>query len=466
MKYYKEARNWFIRHNMLKKFLLVFNDIAILYASLFATLLFRYGADLRDQLSFHVLPFSILFIVWLFVFYIANFYEISYLKNGPTFYGTFFKTAATNAVLGIAFFYLLPFWGIAPRRNLFLFLVIFSGLDFLTRIGFNSLLSSRTFKKPTIIVGLNEQSVELAKFLKENPQLGYRLEAILDPSSSRQTLPGVEIFSRIEQLKEKVEARAIDTIIISPEAYKIPHLIKNFYQLLSKKISFYPLSGFYEKISNKILLANIDQVWFLENLSEGTKRFYEIAKRAADVGFAIAVGGVALILTPFIVLAIRLTSRGPIFFRQTRVGQLGNTFSIIKFRTMIPNAEKDSGAVWAQENDPRITKVGRFLRRSRLDELPQLWNILKGEMSFVGPRAERPEFHEELKNNVPFYEERYLIKPGLTGWAQTQYRYGASIKDAAEKLQYDLFYIKHRSLALDFSIILKTANIVFRRAGR
>jgi hypothetical protein len=238
--------------------------------------------------------------------------------------------------------------------------VIFSGLDFLTRIGFNSLLSSRTFKKPTIIVGLNEQSVELAKFLKENPQLGYRLEAILDPSSSRQTLPGVEIFSRIEQLKEKVEARAIDTIIISPEAYKIPHLIKNFYQLLSKKISFYPLSGFYEKISNKILLANIDQVWFLENLSEGTKRFYEIAKRAADVGFAIAVGGVALILTPFIVLAIRLTSRGPIFFRQTRVGQLGNTFSIIKFRTMIPNAEKDSGAVWAQETIRALQKWGDF----------------------------------------------------------------------------------------------------------
>ena len=133
---------------------------------------------------------------------------------------------------------------------------------------------------------------------------------------------------------------------------------------------------------------------------------------------------------------------------------------------MIVNAEEKTGAVWAQENDPRITRVGRFLRRTRLDELPQLWNILKGEMSFVGPRAERPEFHEQLKTSVPFYEERYLIKPGLTGWAQTQYRYGASIKDAAEKLQYDLFYIKHRSFMLDFSIVLKTANIVIRQAGR
>ncbi|MDO8495073.1 MAG: sugar transferase [bacterium] len=451
----------------MRKSLLFFSDIIILYTSLFATLILRYGTDLQDQFNFHLLPFSILFIIWLFVFYIANLYEFSFLKNGPEFYSTFFKTAATNAVLAIAFFYLLPYWGIAPRRNLFLFLIIFSGLDFVTRVGFNYLFSSRKFKSPTIIVGLNEQSIELAKFLNDNPQLGYRLEAILDPSSSGQThIPGVEIFSRMDQLREKVEAKEVNTIIISPEAYKIPRLIKNFYQLLSKKINFYPLSNFYEKISNKILLANIDQVWFLENLSEGTKRFYEIAKRTADIVFALVLGVVTLILTPFIALAIRSTSRGPIFFRQTRIGQLGENFSIIKFRTMIPDAEKDSGAVWAQENDPRITKIGSFLRRSRLDELPQLWNILKGEMSFVGPRAERPEFHDELKNGIPFYEERYLIKPGLTGWAQTQYRYGASIKDTAEKLQYDLFYIKHRSLALDLSIILKTANIVFRRAGR
>lgn len=451
----------------MKRFLLVTNDILILYLSLFTALFLRYGANLSEQIGFHLLPFSILFVIWLFVFYIANFYEISFLKNGPEFYGTFFKTTATNAILGIAFFYLLPFWGIAPRRNLFLFLVIFSALDFAARVAFNKLLSSRKFKRPTIIVGGNEQASQLAHFLKNNPQLGYQLEYILDPSGNGATaITGVETFSRIEQLAGKVEAKTIHTIIISPEAYKIPRLIETFYQLLPKKINFYPLSGFYEKISNKILLANIDQVWFLENLSEGTKKLYEISKRVTDIIFAALFGLLAAALTPFIALAIKLNSVGPVFFRQTRVGQLGKEFSIIKFRTMVKDAEKDSGAVWAQENDPRTTSVGRFLRRSRLDELPQLWNILRGEMSFVGPRAERPEFHEELKNNVPFYEERYLIKPGLTGWAQTQYRYGASIKDTAEKLQYDLFYIKHRSLALDFSIILKTANIVVRQAGR
>jgi lipopolysaccharide/colanic/teichoic acid biosynthesis glycosyltransferase len=139
---------------------------------------------------------------------------------------------------------------------------------------------------------------------------------------------------------------------------------------------------------------------------------------------------------------------------------------MLKFRTMIKDAENSNGAVWAQQDDRRITRAGKFLRKTRLDELPQLWNILHGEMSFVGPRAERPEFHKELEEKIPFYDERYLIKPGLSGWAQIKFRYGASIKDAAEKLQYDLYYIKNRSFLLDLGIVLKTITIVLRKEGR
>jgi len=177
-------------------------------------------------------------------------------------------------------------------------------------------------------------------------------------------------------------------------------------------------------------------------------------------------GVASLALYPFIILAIKISSPGPIFYRQKRLGQAGKVFEIIKFRTMDQNAEKFTGAVWTVEGDPRITKIGNLLRKMRLDELPQLWNILKGEMSFVGPRAERPEFHEQLKQEIPFYEERYIIKPGLSGWAQINYRYGSSVADAAEKLQYDLYYIKNRSLILDLGIILKTVNIALKQAGR
>ncbi|TSC74931.1 MAG: Sugar transferase [Parcubacteria group bacterium Gr01-1014_44] len=442
----------------MKKFVLVLVDIAILYAALWLTLLARYQYGWWTSLGLHLAPFTILFIVWLFVFYIANFYEIHVLKNGPVFYANFFRVLIINAVIGMVFFYLIPLFGIAPRRNFFIFLVFFAGLDFLARSIFNNIIAASKFSRPTLIVGLNEQSEEMAKLLRNNPQLGYHLESIF-------------AISDLDQLKKTVEEKKISTIIISPETYQTPGMIEAFYQLIPKKINFYHLSSFYEQISQKVILSHIDQAWFLENLSEGGKNFYEVFKRIFDIIFSVIFGVIALFLIPFIALAIKLSSRGPVFFRQTRVGQLGRKFNIIKFRTMIANApdgsaEGASGAVWAQENDPRITKIGRFLRKTRLDEIPQLWNILKDDMAFVGPRAERPEFHDQLKNEIPFYEERYLIKPGLTGWAQVQYRYGSTIKDAAEKLQYDLFYIKHRSLILDFSVILKTINIVLKQSGR
>ena len=154
-----------------------------------------------------------------------------------------------------------------------------------------------------------------------------------------------------------------------------------------------------------------------------------------------------------------------VFYKQKRVGQAGKVFEIIKFRTMVANAEASTGAVWASTDDTRVTPFGRFLRRTRLDELPQFWTVIAGHISLVGPRAERPEFHELLKKEVPFYEERYLIKPGLTGWAQINYPYGSSVADAAEKLKYDLYYIKNRSFALDVGIILKTLRTALSQAG-
>lgn len=450
----------------MRKFLLFISDLVLLYFSLGLILILRYRQTWDYQLDFHLLPFSLIFALWLFVYYIANFYETSFLKNDLLFYNAFFKTNAFNAILATVFFYLLPYWGIAPRRNLFFFIVVFAAADFFIRLMFNHLFASAKFKKPALIVGIDEQSLALAQFLEDNPQWGYQLETLFSPQAAPEINTKTDIITDREQLRQRVAEKHITNIIISSEAYKIPRLIELFYQLLPHKINFYTLADFYEKISHKVPLAHIDQAWFLENLSEGTKKLYEISKRVFDLIFSVIFGLPALFLTPFIALAIKWESAGPVFFRQTRVGQLGRSFQIIKFRTMIANAEKSLGAVWAQENDPRVTTLGRFLRRTRLDELPQLWNIFKGEMSFVGPRAERPEFHDQLKKAIPFYEERYLIKPGLTGWAQVQYRYGASIKDAAEKLQYDLYYIKHRSLALDFSVILKTINIVIQQAGR
>ena len=458
----------------MKKFLLFISDLAVLFGSLLLTLYLRYGQGFSEKLEFHFIPFSSIFIVWLIIFYIANLYEPATLRNNIYFYSALLQAITISSVVSLTLFYLVPLFKIAPKTNFAIFAAILTGFEFSVRFGFNRIFEKK-FKKTVLIVGLNRQAFELAQFIKNNPQLGYNLKCVVDLTPNQPNDPladrekefdKFDIIQGLDVLEKQIKDNEIDTIVISPEAYQTPETINIFYRSLGKKIIFLNLASFYERLTGRIPLGAINQIWFLENLSEGTKRGYEIVKRSGDIIFAIVIGVISLILYPFAILAVKISSPGPIFYRQKRVGQLGKVFEIVKFRTMRKDAEKDTGAIWTTENDPRITKVGNFLRKTRLDEVPQVWNILKGEMSFVGPRAERPEFHDLLRKNVPFYEERYLIKPGLSGWAQINFHYGSSVQDAAEKLKYDLYYIKNRSLLLDLGIILKTVRIAFKQAGR
>ena len=445
----------------MKRFLLFLGDIAVLYLALFLTLLIRYGKDFDNKLDVHILPFSFIFIVWIFVFYITNLYELGFSKNNLEFFSTFLYSMAANSAISIAFFYLIPFLGITPKTNFFIFVVLIIILGSSWRYGFNKLIAQSGHKNNTLIIGASPQSQDLYDFLLANPQLGYGALGIIDIEDGR--VLGI--------LGNLIKQKNVSTLILNPSVYKIPQIIDAFYRLLGLKINFYNLSDFYERVTGKVPLGAIDQAWFLGNLSEGSKRGYEAGKRIFDLIFSFAFGIISLIFYPFIILAIKLNSAGPVFIRQRRVGKFGKGFTMIKFRTMVANApdgsaEKETGAVWALEKDPRITRTGRFLRKTRLDELPQLWNILRGEMSFVGPRAERPEFNENLQDKVPFYKERYLIKPGLSGWAQIKYGYVSSIQDNIERVQHDLYYIKNRSFLLDLGIVLKTITIVLRKEGR
>ena len=224
-------------------------------------------------------------------------------------------------------------------------------------------------------------------------------------------------------------------------------------------------ASFLERESGRISLANLHPSWLI--FSDGFRAgpLATAAKRAIDVGLAL---GALVALAPVLLLvaaAVRLDSRGPVFYRQRRVGLDGRTFEIVKFRSMVADAERDGRPRWASRRDPRVTRVGRLLRRARLDELPQVLNVLRGEMSFVGPRPERPEFVAELAAAIPYYRFRHQARPGLTGWAQINYHYGASIEDSRTKLEYDLYYLKHRNLALDLLILLQTVRIVLAGEG-
>ncbi len=452
----------------MRKFLLILGDISILYLSLFLTLVIRYGSNFDAQIDTHLLPFSIVFALGLIILYIFNLYNIETNKNDPSFFSGIVNAVLVMAGSAAVLFYIIPVFGIAPKTNLIIFSLVFIVLESLWRFLFNHIIIKAGSKNNTIIVGFNQLAVDLAQYLYNNPQAGYRLKYILDvQNNSAFSLDEVEfkIIQNSKDLQKVLNEEEIRTVILSAEAYGIPEMINVFYKNIGNKTVFYNLSNFYEKITARVALDSLDQTWFIDNLNENAKRAYEFVKRMGDIAGAIILGVISLILYPFIMFAIKWESAGPIFYRQEREGKGGGTFNIIKFRTMIANAEKQ-GALWAQENDPRVTGVGKFLRKTRLDELPQIWNILKGHMSFVGPRAERPEFRDKLKKEVPFYEERYLIKPGLSGWAQVKYRYGASVADTREKLQYDLYYIKHRSVILDLAIILQTIRIALSGGGR
>lgn len=307
----------------------------------------------------------------------------------------------------------------------------------------------------------------MADHLAENPQFGYEPAALMRVTGDEEgrapaTYPS---YSPQTPLKDIILRHAIDTIVVSASIRENKELVRTFFDIVPLGRAVVEFPEFYESITGKIPVSLIGEVWFLEHLVGGRNRLFELTERLIDLIGAIILLVPAILLTPLVALAVRIDSKGPVFYFQKRVGKNNRPIEIIKIRTMVADAEKGV-AKWADENDPRVTRMGKILRKTRLDEIPQIWNVLKGDLSFVGPRPERPEFVELLRTRIPFYDMRHLVTPGLTGWAQINFPYGASVEDALEKLQYDLYYLKNQSLALNASIYLRTIFIMFSRGGR
>ena len=326
--------------------------------------------------------------------------------------------------------------------------------------------------KPTerlLIVGTAPAAVTLARELFERrSELGVELMGFVDndPSKVGASLVNPGVVGTVSDIPAIVRSKRVDRVVVSlADARGKLNMDQLLWMKLNQGVRFDHLASVYEEYTGKIAVENLRPSWLI--FSDGFRKsaVLEAFKRASDVVFAIA----GLILASPIMLAawilIRVGSPGPAIYSQVRVGKGDVPFTIHKFRSMRPDAEAVSGAVWSTENDPRVTPIGRFLRRTRIDELPQLWNVLRGDMSFVGPRPERPEFIAELTQRIPFYSQRHVVRPGLTGWAQVRHRYGSTVDDAQEKLQHDLFYIKHMSLAFDFYIIVETIKTVLVRQG-
>ncbi|MFH1780610.1 MAG: sugar transferase [Candidatus Nealsonbacteria bacterium] len=431
----------------LRKSLLVFGDIACLYLSFLGTIFLGFWGDFNWRwISVHLIPFSILYFFWLVVFYVLGLYDLRTVKAGPFLYTKISSAILVCLGIGIAFFYLIPLFGITPKTNLILNITIFGVLFFAWRKIFSLFFSSRFLNKVAII-GENHQVQELAKEIELRPYLGYKL-IVLDSEQ--------DLLLQIQQKK-------IDTVIVPSDIQDSSALLENLYQCLPARVNFLDWTEAYEMVCNKVPVSFITQAWFLKNLREGEKVFYDKIKRAIDVLLAGFIFFTTLFLWPFIALLIKLSDGGPIIYRQKRIGKDRIPFFLLKFRSMKIGAESATGPVWAKKEDPRVTKIGKLLRGAHFDELPQMINVLKGDISLVGPRPERPEFVENLEKEIPYYYIRHLIKPGFTGWAQLKFRYGRSIMDSQEKFQYDLYYLKNRSFFLDTGILLKTLQLFLKK---
>lgn len=320
-------------------------------------------------------------------------------------------------------------------------------------------------RRRCLLLGLSPLGVELAGEIQRRPGLGIELVGYVTengrPPAPNGALPCV---GSIGELDACVARTAADIAVVALQRRRyLP--VESLLRLRIAGLKVVEAQSLYEMVSGKIPLENLNPSWLVS--SEGFRLNPWTLRVQRVVSFLLAALGLLAALPFFllIALAIRLDSSGPALFRQQRVGRAGRRFTLFKFRSMRADAERATGPVWAREQDDRVTRVGRLLRLSRLDELPQLWNVLRGEMSLVGPRPERPEFVEFLAEQVPYYNLRHCVRPGISGWAQVMYRYGATVEEQKEKLRYDLFYIKHFSLRLDLLILFKTVKVVLALRG-
>ena len=337
---------------------------------------------------------------------------------------------------------------------------------FCIRSTYERLLRSTRNRKRLLLLGSGRPAQIIAEAVNgSNPN--YEMVGCVDGQPERigQQWNGVTILGTVEDLSRVSRAARPDVIVVAlaerRQALPLPAILEC--KLQGIEVEDWP--NFYEKLMGKIHLTELRPSWLI--FSDGFKKsnVTVVLKRGMDILIALAGLLLTVPLFPLIALLMKLDSPGAVFYRQERLGQGGRIFSLIKFRSMQRDAERETGPVWAGERDPRVTRAGRLLRMSRLDELPQLLNVLRGEMSLVGPRPERPAFVSELQEKVPFYIHRLAVKPGITGWAQVKYRYGSTVEDALEKLQYDFYYIKNLSIFLDLLIILQTLQVVLLGKG-
>ncbi|MFQ5596229.1 MAG: sugar transferase [Anaerolineae bacterium] len=406
--------------------------------------------------------------LWLIVATITNLYDLGIAMDPMTSLHSLVWAMGLSLLIYVFIYFASP-RGALPR----LFMLYFTVLAFASltawRLTYSLVFHRGAFQRRTLVVGAGWAGIAIAEAIRENLNAGYQLVGFIDddPAKQRRVIHGLPVLGSRDDMWELIDGRGVSDIILAITGEMHADLIHTLMTFQEHGVRVIPMAQLYEELTGRIAVEHVGSHWhiMLPLDHPGTGNIYPGLKRAFDVLVATAGLVVLAVMLPFIAVALYLDSPGPLFYTQERIGKGGKPFRILKLRSMVPDAEKN-GAVWAEEDDPRVTRVGRFLRRASLDELPQLLNVLRGEMSIVGPRPERPIFANRLAEEIPIYRLRHAVKPGMAGWALIHYGYSSSVEDALVKLQYDLYYIKHQSIFLDVVILLRTFGRVLALAGR
>ena len=416
----------------------------------------------RVEFWFYLLP-----LVWMV--FLVELYDLHRAKNlRQTVTGI--SLAALAGLLVYALIYLISPKGSLPRLGIGIFLIFASVLTLIWRLVYIRIFTAQAFLRRVLVIGAGKAGKTLARVYNELHPQPFFLVGFMDddPKKIGKDLEGFPILAENDHLLEVIQAKGITEIVIAITG----ELQGNTFQVLldaqERGVDIIPMPTLYEELTGRVPIHHLESEWLIRSFVNDARvgGFYELAKRLLDILVALVGLSVYIILYPIVAIIILLDSGFPILYKQIRSGKGGKLYYIYKFRTMYQDAEKDGKVQVTHENDDRITHVGGFLRRTHIDELPQFWNVLRGEMSIVGPRAERPELIIEYQKEIPLYRARLLVKPGITGWAQINYGYSATIAQTVVKLEYDLYYIKHRNLLMDILIMLRTVTQVIGFRGR
>ena len=442
--------------NRREPFILFVGDLFFLTVSLWVMLFLRnWRIPEKTLFLSHFYAFSLIFAVSVLIFFIAGLYEKHTVILKSRLPHVIFRAELINSVIAVLFFYFIPYFGISPKINLFIYVVLSFLLIIIWRVYISSFLIT---KKPerALIIGSGKEMEELVNEVNKNVHYGLIFIKSID-------LESISPINFEKDIMKIVEDESVSLLVIDLEHDKVRPILSKLYYLIFFKVHFISMYKVYEDVFKRVPFSILHYDWFLENISASPKVFYDIIKRITDITLSLIGGVCSLVFYPFVYLAIKFEDNGPVFIVQERIGRGGKKINILKFRSM----NVDDKGIWPTENDGRITVVGKFLRNSRIDELPQFWNVLKGDVSLIGPRPDMYALGIDLSAHIPYYTVRNTIKPGLSGWAQVSQEIPPhTVEETKIRLAYDIYYVKNRSLVLDVKIILKTIRTLISRTGK